>query len=158
MITNIISNVRYLFSYHQGQLTFLFYIAPSLRSIWSFCRFNFFWETFFFSGSAAAAAGFLANAWKNESHVLQKIFICWSIIITQTCVCDCQLSSYLFLFNKANFNVTWWRHVWINTTMGTVCSASHFGCTVHLNMIDHEVVSIKALVLSIWFCIFQQVK
>merc|ERR1711972_965262 len=64
----------------------------------------------------------------------------------------------LFFFDQSQFNVAWRAHVWVNTTVSTICSSSHFWCTVYLNVVNDEMIGIQALVLSIGFCVLQKVK
>lgn len=53
------------------------------------------------------------------------------------------LGHNLVLFAQHNLDVTWARHVWVDTTMGTVCSSAHLWSTVDL--IKHKRVVIETI-------------
>merc|ERR1712223_217800 len=60
-----------------------------------------------------------------------------------------------FVFAQHNFNVTWGGHVWVDTTVSSVCSSSLLSSSVDLDMVDDESINVKAFNFGIGFSILQ---
>ena len=83
--------------------------------------------------------------------LLRNLFLLWFCVRSY-------FGEGLFFLNKHDLNVAWRRHVRIDPTVGSVSSPSHLGSSVHLNVVNHQMISIETLVLSIGFSILQEVK
>lgn len=64
----------------------------------------------------------------------------------------------LFLFGQDNLDVTRATHVRGYTPMSAVGPSSHLWCSVHLDMIDNQMVSIQSLELGVAFCVLQHLE
>ena len=68
------------------------------------------------------------------------------------------LGESTFLLDQAEFDVAGGGHVGIDPTVGTVSPTPHLGSTVHLDVVNNQVVGIQPLVLSVRLCVLQEVK
>jgi len=67
-----------------------------------------------------------------------------------------RLLDNLLAFGQDEFDVAWVGHVWVDTTVGTVCSAALLGCLVHLDALDNQVGSIETLGIGVGFGVLEQ--
>jgi len=67
-----------------------------------------------------------------------------------------RLGNRLFTFRQDQFDVAWVGHVWVDTTVGTVCSAALLGCLVHLDALDNQVGSIETLGIGVGLGVLEQ--
>lgn len=54
--------------------------------------------------------------------------------------------------------MAWVAHVWVDSTVGSVCSSSLFWCLVDLNMLDHQIVGVEALSIRVRLSVLEQTK
>jgi len=54
--------------------------------------------------------------------------------------------------------MAWGAHVWVNTTVCTVCATALLLRTVDLNVVDEELVNVKALELGVSLSVAQKVQ
>lgn len=47
-------------------------------------------------------------------------------------------------------------HVWVDTTVGTVCSAALLGCLVDLDVLDDQVGCVESLGVGVGFGVLEQ--
>ena len=47
-------------------------------------------------------------------------------------------------------------HIWVDTTVGSVCSSSLFWCLVDLDVLDDQVIGVEALCIGVGLSILQE--
>ena len=52
--------------------------------------------------------------------------------------------------------MAWVAHVWVDTTVGTVCSTTLLWCLVDLDVLNEEVASVEAFGVSVGFGVLEQ--
>jgi hypothetical protein len=67
-----------------------------------------------------------------------------------------RLGNRLFTFRQDQFDVAWVGHVWVDTTVGTVCSAALLGSLVDLDVLDNQVGGVETLGVGVGFGILEQ--
>jgi len=66
------------------------------------------------------------------------------------------LADGLVTLGQDQLDVAWVGHVWVDTTVGTVCSATLLWCLVDLDVLDEKVASVKALGVGVGFGVLQE--
>jgi len=61
-----------------------------------------------------------------------------------------------FAFGENEFDVAGVRHVWVDTTVGTVSSAALLRCLVDLDVLNDQVTGIESLGIGICLCVLQK--
>jgi len=68
------------------------------------------------------------------------------------------LAEGLLLLDQADLDVAGGAHVGVDSTMGPVGPPPHLGSTVHLDVLDDQVVGVQALVLSVALRVLQELE
>lgn len=54
--------------------------------------------------------------------------------------------------------MAWVAHVWVDTTVSTVCSSSLLGRLVHLDVLDHQVTRVETFCVGVGFGVAEEVQ
>jgi len=67
-----------------------------------------------------------------------------------------RLLDNLLAFGQDEFDVAWVGHVWVDTTVGTVCSATLLGGLVDLDVLDDKVAGIETLGIRVCLSVLEK--
>jgi len=62
----------------------------------------------------------------------------------------------LVTLGKDQLNVAWVAHVWVDTTVGTVCATTLLWCLVDLDVLDEKVAGVEALGVGVGFGVLEE--
>lgn len=66
------------------------------------------------------------------------------------------LCNGLISFRQDQLYVAWVAHIWIDSTMGSVCSSSLLWCLVDLDVLDNQVIGVEALSIGVGFGVLEE--
>jgi len=76
--------------------------------------------------------------------------------VSLTTLDGARLLDNLLAFGQDEFDVAWVGHVWVDTTVGTVCSAALLGGLVDLDVLDDEVAGIETLGIRVRLSVLEK--